>query len=456
MSIVSAIMVPHPPLIIPTIGNGKERKTKKTIESYKNACKLISDSNPELIIIISPHVTMYTDYFHILRPDENKGDFSGFGDCSTKYVLKYDNEFIEELTKEFNKCGYLGESSTLDHGTMIPLYFLNEYVKGIKYVVIGVSCLPLIEHYKLGMKIKNVSEKLNKRVSIIASGDLSHKLLETGPYGFNKYGPIYDKEIMKIMSNSNFNKLLTIDNKTLEESANCGHPSFTIMAGALDSINIDSKKLSYEGTFGVGYGICTFIPTTKNNDRNFYDKYLLEEKTRLLKVRDNESNIVSLARKTVEYYINTGNKLLIPNNINKELINNKKAVFVTLHEYGKLRGCIGTIMPCHESLAQEVIENAIKSCSIDNRFEPVSQNELEYLEYSVDTLSDIESIESRDELDVKKYGVIVNSGYKRGLLLPNIDGIDTIEDQIKIAMKKGNISNNETITLERFEVKRFH
>ena len=457
MSVVSAVMVPHPPLIIPDIGNGEESKISNTINAYNEACEFIKKTNPDTIIIISPHSTYYSDYFHILANNENYGDFSNFTSSKIEFTLEYDNEFIDEISHLYKDCGTLGEKSiTLDHGTMVPLYFLKNYIINVKYIVIGLSGLPLKEHYRLGMRIKDTADKLNRRVSIVASGDLSHRLLESGPYGYNSMGPLYDERIMNVMRNANFNELFDFDVSFLEEAAGCGHPSFTIMAGSFDKQNVESHKLSYEGPFGVGYGVCTFLPKKENKSRDFLDRYLIKEKNDINGIRNNESEYVKLSRTSVEHYVRNGKRMAIPNNLNDYLLNNKKAVFVTLHKYGNLRGCIGTILPSHNSIAEEIIENAIKACSEDNRFDPVTEEELNYITYSVDVLGDIESIDNKNKLNTKRYGVIVNSGYKRGLLLPNIDGIDTVDEQIKIAMKKGNISEDENITLQRFEVNRYY
>ena len=123
---------------------------------------------------------------------------------------------------------------------------------------------------------------------------------------------------------------------------------------------------------------------------------------------------------------------------------------------GNLRGCIGTIAATEDSIAEEIIGNAISACSRDPRFSPITEDELASLEISVDVLGETEPINSPAELDVKRYGVIVSCGRKRGLLLPNLDGVDTVEDQISIARRKGGIREDEPYRLERFEVVRHY
>ena len=132
----------------------------------------------------------------------------------------------------------------------------------------------------------------------------------------------------------------------------------------------------------------------------------------------------------------------------------RAGAFVSIHKNGALRGCIGTILPTCETLADEIMQNAISAGTADPRFPAIEEEELESLEISVDVLNKPEPIDSAFQLDVKKYGVIVTSGRKRGLLLPNLDGVDTIEDQIAIACRKAGISEDEAYSLERFEVVR--
>ena len=139
-----------------------------------------------------------------------------------------------------------------------------------------------------------------------------------------------------------------------------------------------------------------------------------------------------------------------------ELYQNRAGAFVSLKEDGRLRGCIGTIQAVRGSLAEEIMHNAVSACSEDPRFTPVEAWELERLTISVDVLGETEKISSPEELDVTRYGVIVTKGARRGLLLPNLEGVDTIEQQIAIAKQKAGIKDHENVELERFEVIRHH
>jgi AmmeMemoRadiSam system protein A len=163
--------------------------------------------------------------------------------------------------------------------------------------------------------------------------------------------------------------------------------------------------------------------------------------------------VVELAKETVESYIREGKKPQ-PKELTPEM-RERAGVFVSLHEHGQLRGCIGTFEPTQDNVAEEIIANAISSSTRDPRFPPVNESELDDLEYSVDILTKPEPVTDINQLDCKKYGVIVESGWKRGLLLPDLEGVDSVEEQIAICRLKAGISASEPIKLYRFQVRRF-
>ena len=285
--------------------------------------------------------------------------------------------------------------------------------------------------------IREAVDTLNRRAVYVASGDLSHKLQTYGPYGFAPEGPQYDQRLMNIFEaisggSTDLKALLDFDESFLSEAAECGHRSFVMMAGALDGLSLDVQVLSHEDVTGVGYGIVTLLPKPAG------DPY------------------VRLARASLESWIREHKKLSIPDWVPEEMRTQKAGAFVSIHEHGNLRGCIGTILSTTDSVAEEIIQNAISASTRDPRFYPIRKDELPNLDISVDVLGSPEVIDSPSLLDVKRYGVIVSYGRRRGLLLPDLDGVDTVEDQIDIARQKGGIRSTDPYTLERFEVIRHH
>ncbi len=164
--------------------------------------------------------------------------------------------------------------------------------------------------------------------------------------------------------------------------------------------------------------------------------------------------LVVLAKHTVGKYVKEGKKPSPPPTPTPEM-QEKAGVFVSIHKHGALRGCIGTFEPQQRNVAEEIITNAISSATRDPRFDPVTPDELEDLDYSVDVLTRPEPVDDESALDAKKYGVIVGAGWRRGLLLPDLEGVDTVEEQIDICRQKGGISPDEPVQLYRFEVKRY-
>ena len=470
MGLLAGYMVPHPPMIVPDVGQGSEKKVKATIDAYDKVAKEIARIEPETIIITSPHATMYSNYFHISPGQKASGSFSDFRAPGVSFEEELDYELVNKLVDiTFDNsfpAGIEGERERrLDHGTMVPLYFIRKFYHGGKIVRIGLSGLSLIDHYQLGMYIKDAVNELGRKAVFVASGDLSHKLQDYGPYGYAPEGPVYDERIMDVAGRAAFGEMLDFDEDFCDRAAECGHRSFVIMAGAFDGVDVYANALSHEDITGVGYGVCTFYPkeisgngksTNRNPNRCFLDKI----KSRLSEESDKSDGYVKLARASLESYIKKGKKLSVPKDIPddilkilpKEIFEKQAGAFVSIHKNGELRGCIGTIAPTTDSVAEEIVNNAISASTRDPRFEPITEEEFEWLEINVDVLGEPEDIDSRDELDVKRYGVIVSCGYRRGLLLPDLEGVDDVDTQVDIAMRKGGISPTDDYRLQRFEV----
>lgn len=330
---------------------------------------------------------------------------------------------------------------------MIPLYFLNKYLKDYKVVRIGISGLSPLTHYRFGQCIKEAVG--DKNVLLIASGDLSHCLKEDGPYGHKEEGPLFDHDIITAWKNSDFMRFLTFDPLFIEAASECGLRSFQIMAGALDQKKIKPNFYFYEGPFGVGYGICGFEILGEDQARDIGKQYEKKMQEEVKKIREHEDDYVRLARNTIEHYVKE--KVEIIPEVTEEM-KRRAGVFVSIHEEGRLRGCIGTFMPVQDNIALEIVHNAISACSEDPRFDPITEEELDNLIISVDVLGKIEAVEDISTLDPHIYGIIVSHGSKRGLLLPSLEGVDTVTDQIQIACHKAGIHEGEKIKIERFKV----
>ena len=463
MSILAAYAVPHPPLIIPTIGQGREGEIAATVRAYHETMCAAAEMRPDTVVIISPHATAYDDFFHISPGAGAEGNFAAFGHPEISIGIEYDEEFVRVLSSTASEknipAGTLGEKNpALDHGTMIPLFFLSEYLGDAptKFVRIGIAGLPAHTHALLGQAIAATAERLGRRTICIASGDLSHRLMEGGANGFAPEGAEFDELCTAFMKTGDFLSLLQIPGSFAEAAGHCGLNGLWVLAGALDRAATDAKLHSYEAPFGVGYAVASFTVTGRDAGTDYAARLVRAEDAAIAELRAAEDDYVRLARMSIEHFVRTHSFASLPSDLPQELIEKRAGAFVSIKKYGKLRGCIGTFLPAQKTLAEEIFYNAVSAAAHDGRFEPIEEGELNRLVYSVDVLSTPEPIESAAQLNPKIYGVIVKSltDNRRGLLLPDLAGIDTAEDQIAIAREKARIQPKEAIALARFTVER--
>lgn len=253
-----AYIVPHPPIILPEVGKGQERSIQNTVNAYRMIAHDIAATKPQTIIIFSPHAPCYRDYIQISQGAQAYGNFEAFGVEDSDMKVLYDEDFVDMLCNaaaaQGLPAGTLGEQNqTLDHGTMVPLHFILQEYTDFRLVRISVSGLDRNTQVLFGDCLRRVIDESQRNVAVIASGDLSHKLKEDGPYGLHPLGAVFDEQIVSIIKDNDYARLLDMDEEIVEESANCGYPAFLMLYGVLQAYPIDSQFLSYEGPFGVGY-----------------------------------------------------------------------------------------------------------------------------------------------------------------------------------------------------------
>lgn len=463
-NILGYYLMPHPPIIIPDIGKGEEKKIEETSLACNKIGREVADIKPDTIIIITPHATMFSDAIAISDEEKISGDLSQFRCTNIKMDIPIDKEFniklgtachvegIPSVLVDSELLHRYNVNYELDHGSIVPLYFINKYYNDYKLVHITYSMIGDINLYKFGMEIKNVAEKLNRKAVIIASGDLSHKLKEEGPYSYSPYGELFDKALLGNLEKGDVLGAFNMNKTMISEAGQCGLNSVYILLGAMEGKEIKGELLSYEGTFGVGYGVMKL--SRQQQDRNYLDE-LTKYKEEKLKAKLDESNTyVKLARENLNHYFSHGKSIEDISNLPKELLNERHGVFVSLKKFGNLRGCIGTIAPTTGSVGEEIIRNSIEAAMSDPRFPEVSEDEMDDIDISVDVLMDSEPC-NKEDLDPKKYGVIVSLGMRRGLLLPDLEGVNTVDEQLQIACDKADIDFDDDYKIERFEVVRY-
>jgi len=459
---MNLFIMPHPPLAISEIGQGKEKAINSTIEGMNKIATQIKAIKPKTIAIISPHGNVFSDGLCVNIESNLKGNFGEFRAPSIKFDIKGDFQkalvLCSGLRASGINCLALDEvtaekydiTTTLDHGVMVPLRFILKQYTDFKLLHINIGFLPKVQMYQAG---KILSEILGDENVIIASGDLSHKLANDGHEEYDEMGAVYDEYIVSAINNNDLLKILSANEDMVERAGQCAHKPLELLMGALDGKASRSQVYSYEAPFGVGY-MTAGIECHDADKANLIDQYLqISKQTNEVK-RKQEDEYVKLARDTIIEYVKNEAIIDIPENLSEEMYVKQRGVFVSIKREGRLRGCIGTIMPTKPSIAEEIINNAIEAAIKDSRFTEVQVEELDELSIVVDVLSEMELVSSKQDLDINKYGIVVTNDYRRGLLLPNIDGVESVDHQIAIALQKAGINNDEKYTIQRFTVER--
>ncbi|MDR2847462.1 MAG: AmmeMemoRadiSam system protein A [Mycoplasmataceae bacterium] len=450
---MNGYILPHPPLIFEDIG--KDTDILKTKDTYNTVKQEIADEKPDVVIVISPHGRVFYDGFNVNCGKNFLDDLKNFG-SKVNVNVGIDTELsklIIDIARKNNLIAGWGEKVAHDHGSIIPISLL-----GLTTIVniCPAYGLSLVEHYRFGMAIAQACQQLNKKYVVIASGDMSHHLAKNendSSYKFNKYGPVFENLIQEKISKNNVVEALTLDGKFIEEIGTCALKPLAILYGIFDGCKINSSLLSYEAPYGVGY-LCAKFSSTEKCETLFL-KLKDAATTTINEIRTHEDEFIKLARNTIEIFVKYHKKIQLPIDV-PDSLREKGGVFVSIHTYdsNELRGCIGTIIPVTECIGQEIINNAISAASKDNRFMSVIKDELENLIYNVDVLSEMQLEPNWHKLNPKKYGVLIRNNYKSGVLLPNLEGVNSIEEAVDIALKKGRFLPNELFEVYKFTTER--
>ncbi|MGE0495073.1 MAG: AmmeMemoRadiSam system protein A [Vulcanimicrobiota bacterium] len=427
MSLRAAMLSPHPPLLIPEIGRERAAQVAATSQALEELAARVARLAPQRLVVITPHGEGHPRALRLYAEPVVRGDFRRFGAPQVSFEIEVDLDFTTRLARVARASGFdcvTEGAAPLDHGLMVPLYFLRQAAVLTPVVIMCVSDLAPRQHYELGTVLSAVIEEDPSSTVVVASGDLSHRLIASGPYGFDPAGPEYDRQVCEAIAPLRRRKLMDIPAGLENKAGVCASRPLGLMLGMVPE-GFRSRLLSYEGPFGVGYAVVELSP---------------------------EVEPVRLARRAIEDWVRH-QRMLTPGQVFEPMLEQPSAAFVTLKRDGQLRGCIGTLEPVARRLADEIARNAVAACSQDHRFSPLTIAELEDLQVSVSALHPPEPTEP-EHLDPARYGVVVRQGRKRGLLLPGIEQIQTIDEQLSAVRRKAGI-RGQFDGLWRFEVTRW-
>lgn len=262
MSLVFAAIAPHPPILIPTIGRDKLKEIEKTQIALQKLEEDLYLAKPDIIAIISPHGSYFSDAFNLNVNSDFESDLRDFGDLTTKLKFKGETNLpamLTEQNKDYQLPITMISERILDHGAAVPLYYLTQHLVNISLLPIGFCDLNWKTHVEFGGLIKEQTVNTNKRVAIVASGDLSHALLTEAPAGYNAAGPEFDKKIQELLAENNLVGMLRLNPNFVHDAAECGFRSILILMGILKDMDYIYKQYSYECPFGVGYLVGNFV-----------------------------------------------------------------------------------------------------------------------------------------------------------------------------------------------------
>jgi AmmeMemoRadiSam system protein A len=431
-------IAPHPPIMVPEVGRESIASVRNSIDAMAELTRRVIESGAEAVILISPHAPLEVDSFVAYEGPEVYGDFTNFNAAGTEFSAPVDAELLTGIARAAEEENYhvsMLPDDLLDHGTAVPLYFLLRNGWSGPVVALGYSFLSNEDHLRFGSCITKAVDQVGRRVAFIASGDLSHRLRPTAPAGFNPSAHLFDEEVVDALRSNAPRRIVTIDPGLRKLAGECGYRSMLVAIGATSELPLTCEVMNYEAPFGVGYLVAQLTSAP---------------------VDAADEDLPGLARRAVETFARRGEILQPPSSLSG-LLRERAPCFVCLKTMdGELRGCIGTIEPAKDTLAEEIIANAISAATHDPRFDSVKEEELANLVYSVDVLMPSEPATIED-LDPKVYGVIVETEdeSQRGLLLPDIPGVESGEQQVEIARRKAGIPQGTPVKLWRFRVERY-
>lgn len=444
-SLVFSGIAPHPPIMVPEVGRDAAARVRDSIDAMGELTRRLIETGAETVILISPHAPLEADSFVAYQGPEVFGDFANFHASDTEFSAHVDEELLRTITqaaadKDFRVSNL--DDELLDHGTAVPLYFLLQNGWQGQVVALGYSFLSNADHLSFGSCIAKAVDQVGRRVAFIASGDLSHRLRPEAPAGFNPSAHVFDEEVMEALRANEPRRIVEIDHGLRKLAGECGYRSMLVAIGATSDLPLSCEVMNYEAPFGVGYLVAQLTNASAEAAN--------------APVASETGDLPALARRAVETFIRDG-EILDPGLAHAGLLAAHAPCFVCLKTRdGELRGCIGTIEATKDSLAQEIAANAVSAAMNDPRFDPVRASELDDLVYSVDVLMPSEPA-VMDDLDPQTYGVIVadEGESHRGLLLPDIPGVDTARQQVEIATRKAGIPQGTPVKLWRFKVERY-
>lgn len=458
----------------------EEDQNEKTIRAMKDIALDIAKTKPEVIVIVSKEGNVFSDVVSVDYEMTLKGNLTGL-DEDVSMEKSCDMGLLEEINRRSgreelpvfmlnqDKAQDFGVEVTLSPASIIPLTFVDKVYPEYKIVQVTAGEIGREDLYKTGMIIREAIEA-NKKPAYVLVAENQSQALESGNETYKEAGLAYDAQVEGDLGNENYLSLLTMDQHVVDHADTEGFEPLVLMLGMFEKIKTDTDVLSYEDIKGTG---CLVSKTSFNLEGDFILPSVLEEYQEK-KARDrevllaHESEVIKMIRAAAELWIQKQRKLdldtyletMQDEAVKKQLVNQKAGVYVTVFKDNRLRGRMGSVSPTAENVGQALINYTIEALSYDPQFVPVEEEELPQLTFNADIVERPEIIDSADELDPVKYGVVVEQGVYRGGVLPNQPEYKKPGEQVSAALEKAGLHPEvmdpvEKLVISRFETEHF-
>ncbi len=446
VTVVFAGLMPHAPVLVPSVGGEYCGQLEDTSAALAALGRRMVAARPDSLVVLSPHSPMRAGTVGLWTTSPLRGSFEAFGAKQERIRLPLDRALVNGIEEQCARRS-LGSwpiaRGPLDHGAMVPLFHLVAAGWDGPTCVVGLADLDGCLLDELGEAIAAAALALGRRIALVASGDLSHRLTATAPCGYAPEGERFDKTFIELLASGAPDAIRRVDTNLRSLAAEDGVAPTRAALAATGYATTGRTVLSYEGPFGVGYGVAVLsdpaavsaIPAAPARGSTITDI----------------ADLPQVARQAVASAFVGGPET--PPYAAAGPLKVPLGVFVTIHTVDhELRGCRGAPIPGQPDLVASTWRHAREAAFDDPRFPALEASELPNVRFTVSVLSPPERVGSIAALDPVKYGVLVTStdGHRRGLLLPGIKGIDSAAEQVRLAQAKAGISPREAVMLQRF------
>lgn len=435
-----AVLMPHAPILVPSVGKERLPEVDSSVRAMREVSREVVAAEPETIVLISPHTPRQPMAFPVWAQERVRGTFAPFGAPGEVVDLPVDVEFLQKLSDAAPRAGatlHAMRGDALDHGALVPLWFLHEAGWRGPTVILGLNWPGAGGLRALGQAIATTARETGRKIAIVASGDMSHRLIPGAPSGYEPTAKQFDQTFVETLRRKAYRDVDRIDPGLQNRAAEDVVDSTVVALSAVDWATDGGRVLSYEGPFGVGYTVAVLYSAAADCSH----------------APAGGDDLPRIARRAVESAFRQG--AVVPPAPASDYLRQRAGVFVTIRTRGgALRGCVGTLQqPACPNIVEETWRNAQLAAFRDARFPAVDAMELHNLRFGISILHSFEQVSSDLELDPARFGVLVETTDGRhATLLPGIAGIDTRERQLAAVCEKGGIDPKTALRIVRYQV----